>query len=62
MPPRTSWIADGTAAKALSTWPPITSVMAAAIALYGTWTMSMPASTFSDSESRWLIEPLPDVA
>lgn len=62
LPERTLEITEGTLVNAESTWPPMTSEIAAAIPLYGTCKRSMPASVFSISPSRWLIEPLPEEA
>ena len=45
-----------------SIWPPITSAIAGPAPLYGTWIMSMPASSFSSSPARWFEEPLPPEA
>src|SRR5690606_24670456 len=53
---------EGTLVNATCTCPLMTSVIAAAIPLYGIWSISMLASVFSISARRWLIEPFPEEA
>src|SRR5688572_14214389 len=54
--------ADIVVVKSIVTRPPMTSVTAGGIPLYGTWIMVTPAARWNISADRWGAEPAPGVA
>ncbi|CFW13724.1 Uncharacterised protein [Bordetella pertussis] len=53
---------DGMLSNMNCTWPPIRSVTAGALPLYGTCSTSIPARCLNSSPAMWIEVPLPDEA
>ncbi|MNT51932.1 hypothetical protein D3C72_1889240 [compost metagenome] len=62
LPSRTNGMADSMVSNITVAWPPITSVSAGALPLYGTCVMRMPAMLLNSSAARWVDWPLPELA
>ena len=58
-PARTCGNADTPASNIRLTWPPMMSVSAGALPLYGMWVMSTPAIDLNISPARWIEPPWP---
>src|SRR6266850_1494916 len=56
-PPRTCGYREENGSNSTWSWPPMRSVMAGALPLYGTWFMRMPAAVEKYSTARWIELP-----
>src|SRR3546814_13736423 len=62
LPPFTWGHDDGMLSNMNCTWPPIRSVTAGALPLYGTFSTSRPARSLNSPPAMWTEVPLPDEA